>query len=129
MKSGGNHNNNCRVCLLDDDASILRSTERLLAAEGWKVEVFSDPTAFLRSVEAGSCGVAVLDILMPLMSGLEVQSRLRKISPSTKVIILTSVDDPAVRSRALEGGAVAVLRKPIKDGELLSHIQNAAGLN
>ena len=125
-KIGGNHNHNCLVCVIDDDLSILRATKRLLATEGWEVEVFSDPASFLQSAQSNSCGVAVLDILMPIMSGLEVQSRLREVSPSTRVIILTSVDDPAVRSRALESGAVAVLNKPINDCELLSQIQAAA---
>ena len=129
VNSNGNHNNNCRVCVVDDDLSILRATKRLLTTEGWKVEVFSDPTSFLRSAQTDSCAVAVLDILMPIMSGLEVQSRLREVSPSTRVIILTSVDDPAVRSRALEGGAVAVLGKPINDRDLLSQIEAAAGSN
>ena len=129
VNGNGNSNHHCRICVVDDDLSILRATKRLLATEGWNVEVFNDPTTFLRSAENDSCGVAVLDILMPIMSGLEVQSRLREVSPSTRVIILTSVDDPAVRSRALEAGAVAVLRKPINDQELLNQIQTAAGLN
>ena len=129
MNGNGNNNHNCRVCVVDDDHSILRATKRLLVTEGWNVEVFSDPSAFLRSAENDSCGVVVLDILMPIMSGLEVQSRLREVSPSTRVIILTSVDDPAVQSRALEAGAVAVLRKPINDQELLNQIQTAAELN
>ena len=127
MTSGGNyHNNHCKICVVDDDLSILRATQRLLTTEGWKVEVFSDPTSFLESAQSNSCSVAVLDILMPIMNGLEVQSRLRDVSPSTRVIILTSVDDPAVQSRALEAGAVAVLCKPIKDHELLNQIQAAA---
>ena len=128
MKNGANHNgNNCHVGLLDDDLSILRATKRLLAADGWTVDVFSDPISFLRSAQNNSWGVAVLDIRMPIMTGLEVQSRLRDVSPSTRVIILTSVDDPAVWSRAREAGAVAVLSKPVNDQDLLREIGAAAG--
>ena len=126
VKNCSAHNGQHRICLLDDDESVLRAMKRLLAVEGWEVEAFSDPTSFLRCVEADSCDVAVLDILMPKMSGLEVQSRLRDVSPSTRVVILTSVDDPAVRSQALQAGAVAVLGKPIRDEDFLEQIRNAA---
>jgi CheY-like chemotaxis protein len=126
VKDGADHTNNCQICLLDDDASVLRATKRLLLSEGWKVEAFSDPTSFLRYAQTDSCGVAVLDVLMPIMSGLEVQSRLRDVSPFTRVIILTSIDDPAVRSRALDAGAFAVLGKPVNDEDFLKQIQAAA---
>jgi len=121
-----NHTKRCGICLLDDDASVLKATKRLLTSEGWKVEAFSDPTLFLRSARTNSCGVAVIDILMPIMSGLEVQSRLRDISPSTRVVILTSVDDPTLHSRALKAGACAVLVKPVKDEDFLRQIEAAA---
>jgi two-component system response regulator HydG len=126
VKDGAEHTKNCRICLLDDDPSVLRATKRLLVSEGWKVEAFSDPTSFLQYAQTSSCGVAVLDVLMPIMSGLEVQSRLRDVSPSTRIIILTSIDDPAVRSRALDAGALSVLRKPVNDEDFLRQIQAAA---
>ena len=64
------------VCLLDDDPSILKATRRLLDSVGWKVEAFSDPIAFLEHAAAHCPDVAVIDILMPDMSGPEVQTRL-----------------------------------------------------
>ena len=126
VKNGADHNKNCGICLLDDDQSVLRATKRLLLSDGWKVEAFSNPTSFLQYARTNSCGVVVLDVLMPIMSGLEVQSRLRDVSPSTRVIILTSIDDPSVRSRALDAGALAVLRKPVDAEDFLRRIQAAA---
>jgi FixJ family two-component response regulator len=126
VRNGADHIKNCAICLLDDDQSVLRATKRLLRSEGWKVEAFSDPRLFLQYARTDSCGVAVLDVLMPIMSGLEVQSQLRNVSPSTRVIILTSIDDPAVRSRARDAGAFAVLRKPVDDEDFLRRIQAAA---
>ena len=126
VKNGADGIKNCRIGLLDDDPSVLKATKRLLASDGWKVEAFSDPASFLQYARTDSCGVAVLDVLMPIMSGLEVQSRLRDVSPSTRVIILTSSDDPAVRSRALDAGARAVLIKPVNDEDFLREIQAAA---
>ena len=62
---------------------------------------------------------------MPAMNGLEVQSRLREVSPSTRVIVFTGKDDPRVRSTALNAGATAFLTKPFDDEELLIAIRLA----
>lgn len=126
VKNGADRIKSCPIGLLDDDPSVLKATKRLLASDGWKVQAFSDPGSFLRYARTDSCGVAVLDVLMPIMNGLEVQSRLRDVSPSTRVIILTSIDDPAVHSRALDAGARAVLVKPVDDEDFLREIQAAA---
>ena len=78
------------VYLLDDDASILKATRRLLDSAGWNnVEIFTDPIAFLEHAAMHRPELAVIDILMPVMNGLEVQTRLQRVSPSTRVIVLT----------------------------------------
>ena len=69
--------------------------------------------------------MVVIDILMPIMNGLEVQGRLRTISPSTRVIILTSKDDSSVRSKVMAGGASAFFLKPVDDEEFLAGIESA----
>lgn len=114
------------VCLLDDDSSVLKSTGRLLSFAGWNVESFSDPMAFLLYAQNQQPRVAVIDILMPVMNGLEVQARLRIISPSTRLIILTSKDDPLVRAKALAAGAYAFFLKPVDDDDFLAGIESAA---
>ena len=119
-------NSNCDViCLLDDDPSVLKAVTRLLSSAGWYVKQFSDPNEFLRYARIRRPSVAVIDIWMPLMSGLEVQSQLREQSPSTRVIILTGKDDPLVRSTALNAGASAFFDKPFDDEELLTAIRLA----
>jgi two-component system response regulator HydG len=115
-----------KVCLLDDDPSVLKATGRLLSSAGWEVEAFSDPISFLSYAQSESPMVVVLDILMPIMNGLEVQQRLRDLSPSTQVIVMTSKDDPSVRNRALEAGASAFFVKPIDDRAFLAGIETAA---
>src|SRR5215467_5238539 len=114
-----------RVCILDDDTSVVKATSRLLLSAGWNVDSFTDPIEFLRHAETCQPRVAVLDILMPVMNGLEVQQRLRTISPATRVIILTSKDDPSVRTRAFDAGATAFFVKPISDEEFLAGIESA----
>ena len=116
------------VYVLDDDASILRATRRLLDSAGWnKVETFTDPIAFLDQAAMHCPDVAVIDILMPVMSGLEVQRRLRTISPSTQVIVLTSKEDPSVRNMAMNAGASAFFVKGVESGDFLAGIKAATG--
>ena len=113
------------VCLLDDDPSVLKAASRLLDSAGWKVKPFTDPFAFLEYATTCRPRVAVIDIRMPTMNGLEVQTRLRTVSPSTRVIMLTSNDEPSVRSRAMEAGAFAFFLKSKANGDLVSGIASA----
>jgi two-component system response regulator HydG len=113
------------VYLLDDDSSILKSTGRLLDSAGWKVEAFTDPIAFLEHAAIHCPDVAVIDVIMPAMNGLEVQTRLRSISPSTRVIVLTAKDDPSVRRTAMNSGASAFFLKGVESGEFLAGIKAA----
>jgi len=114
------------VYLLDDDTSILKATRRLLDSAGWKVEAFTDPIAFLEHAAAHRPDVAVIDILLPEMNGLEVQARLRRVSPATQVIVLTSKDDPWVRIMAMNAGASAFFTKGVESGEFLAGVTAAA---
>ena len=113
------------VCLLDDDRSVLKGLGRLLSSAGLHAETFSDPQKFLDYARIHRPGVALVDVCMPQMSGLEVQSQLHNISPSTRVVIFTAKDDPLVRSTALNAGAMAFLTKPFDDEELLTSVRLA----
>lgn len=113
------------VCLLDDDPSVLKGLGRLFASADLDAETFSDPEEFLRYVRTHRPAVVLIDVHMPKMNGLEVQSRLRTISPSTRVIIFTGKADPLVRSTALNAGASAFLTKPFDDEELLTAVRLA----
>jgi FixJ family two-component response regulator len=114
------------VYLLDDDSSVLKATSRLLDSVGWKVQAFSDPIAFLEHAAMHRPEVAVIDILMPDMNGLEVQTRLQRVSPSTRVIVLTAKDDPSVRRTAMNAGASAFFIKGLESGEFLAGVKAAA---
>jgi two-component system response regulator HydG len=114
------------VYLLDDDPSILKATRRLLDSVGWKVEAFSDPIAFLEHAAIHCPELAVIDMVMPAMNGLEVQTQLRRVSPSTRVIVLTAKDDPSVRRIAMNAGASAFFIKGVESGEFLAGVKAAA---
>ena len=113
------------VCLLDDDSSVLKSVGRLLSSADLHAELFADPKEFLRYAQTHRPAVALLDVCMPQMSGLEVQSRLARISPSTRVIVFTGKDDLLVRSTALNAGASAFFTKPFDDNQLLTAVRLA----
>ena len=114
------------VWLLDDDRSILKATRRLLDSAGWKVQAFTDPLLFLEHAAMHCPDVAVIDILMPDMNGLEVQTRLRRVSPSTRVIVLTSKDDPSVCRAAMNAGASAFFIKGVESGDFLAGVKAAS---
>jgi FixJ family two-component response regulator len=114
------------VCLLDDDPSVLKATSRLLDSVGWQVNAFTDPMTFLEHAATHCPDLAIIDILMPDMNGLEVQTRLRRISPSTRVIMLTARDDPSVRRLAMNAGASAFFIKGVESGEFLAGVKAAA---
>src|SRR6266446_6232932 len=97
------------IWLLDDDVSMLRALGRLMNSAGFIVEKFNHPAAFLSRLEQAICRVAVLDVWMPDMNGLEVQARLQRDSPETRIIFITGRDDPSVRQTALDAGAFAFL--------------------
>ena len=113
------------VFVLDDDPSILKAINRLLATEGIAVRGFSDPVDFLDFVQTHSVPVAILDVWMDRMTGLEVQFKLSRISPQTQIIIMTGRDDPGVKQAATEMGALAVFIKPFDDSEFISAIRTA----
>jgi len=113
------------IWLLDDDASMLKALGRLLNSAGFAVEKFSNPADFLSELKQRECRVAVLDVWMPDMNGLEVQACLRRDSPKTRIIFITGREDPSVRQTAIEAGAFAFLAKPFEDETLVQLIHKA----
>jgi FixJ family two-component response regulator len=117
------------IWLLDDDMSMLKALGRLMSSAGLIAEKFSDPVAFLSNLKHATCRVAILDVWMPQMNGLEVQSRLRQDSPATRIIFITGRDDPSVRQTALDAGAFAFLTKPFEDETLVQLVRKAKAMS
>src|SRR5438132_11800688 len=113
------------IWLLDDDASKVKARGRLLNSAGFAVEKFNRPADFRSMLKQRECRVAVLDVWMPDMKGLEVQACLRRDSPATRIIFITGRDDPSVRQTALDAGAFGFLAKPFEDEVLLQLINKA----
>src|SRR5208283_110171 len=113
------------ICILDDDASVRDSIVQLLDSDGQKAQSFEDAEVFFAHARSHAVPLALLDVWMPDTSGLQVQARLREVSPDTKVIVMTGRETPAIRAAALQGGAFAFLVKPFDDEEFLSLVRQA----
>jgi FixJ family two-component response regulator len=113
------------ICLVDDDPSMLRALDRLLSSVGLHAQLFSEPLVFLSYVICNSVALAVIDVWMSVMSGLEVQKKLQAVSPKTRVIIMTGNDDDSVRNAAIRAGAVAYFDKPFDDEAFLAAVHQA----
>ncbi len=113
------------VCLVDDDASVLRSMEYLLASDGITARPFNKPEEFLAYAASHPVPVVVTDIWMEGVTGLEILARMCAISPRPRVIVITARDDLAARATVMEIGPVAFFIKPFDDEKFLAAVHDA----
>ena len=111
------------IALVDDDESIRETVSFALRREGYRVDVYSDGQAAWEALEQQPADVAVLDIMMPRMDGLDLCRRLRAVSESLPIIFLTSRDEEFDRVLGLELGADDYLCKPFSMRELVARIK------
>jgi two-component system, LuxR family, response regulator FixJ len=111
------------VHVVDDDAAIRRSLERLLASADFTPVSYETPVAFLAAASGRLTGCVLLDVWMPGMDGLEVQARLRRMGVLLPVIIMTAWGDVQTAVRAMKAGAIDFIEKPFDDEVLLSAIE------
>jgi FixJ family two-component response regulator len=116
------------ICILDDDASVRSSIVQLLDSDGLQAHSFEDAEGFFAHARSHAVSLALVDVWMPETSGLQVQARLREVSPATKVIMMTGRETPAIRAAALEGGAFGFLVKPFDDEAFLCLVRQALRL-
>ena len=110
------------IAVVDDDESVRRSTRRLLESFGYRAAVFESAEGFLRFGQLRDTSCLVLDVQMPGMDGLQLQTQLAAEGCGIPVIFITAHDDQESRRRALRAGAVAFLDKPFTDQQLLQAI-------
>jgi FixJ family two-component response regulator len=113
------------VFIIDDDASVRTSLSRLLRSEGIATESFESAPAYLdRDVHEG-VGCILLDINMPEMSGIELQSRLVERGYALPIVFLTGHGDVAISVMAMKRGALDFLTKPVDREDLVRAVRQA----
>lgn len=113
------------VFVIDDDNGVRKALARLLLGGGFNVQTFSSPETFLEKHDPAVPGCVVLDLVMPGMTGLELQEALRLSGSGRFVIFLTGRGDVPSSVRAMKAGAVDFLTKPVARGDLMRAVNVA----
>ena len=111
-----------KICLIDDDQNILASLSLALKSEKFNVETYSDGIAGLEALKNNNFDIAILDIKMPRLDGLEVLQKLRN-SSDIPVIFLTSKDDEIDQLLGLKMGADDYITKPFSQKLLIERVK------
>jgi FixJ family two-component response regulator len=116
------------LSIVDDDESVREAIKGFIQCIGFRAEIFPSAENFLVSdiLEQTTC--LIVDVHMPVMTGLELQCRLASRRCGIPIIFITANDNPTARVQALKAGAVDFLRKPFNEDDLLSAIQAALAL-
>lgn len=110
------------ICLIDDDQNILASLSLALKSEGYIINTFSDGLSGLNSLKNDDYDIAILDIKMPRLDGLEVLQKLRQTS-NLPVIFLTSKDEEIDQLLGLKMGADDYITKPFSQKLLIERVK------
>ena len=115
-----------RVLVVDDEPLIRWSLVETLADRGWEVAEAGDKGTALRAVaEGGPFDVVLLDFRLPDSNDLHLLETLRKVSPDTRIILMTAFGAPEVTQGALDLGAFRVVHKPFEVNEMASLVSQA----
>ena len=113
------------VFVVDDDVSVRESLELLIRSAGWEPETFASANEFLSRPRVRTPSCLVLDVSLPGLNGLELQTRVAADRNDMPIIFITGYGDVPMTVRAMKAGAVEFLTKPIDDDVLLRAIRSA----
>ena len=112
-----------RVLLVEDDRELADYVRRGLEEEAYSVQVCFDGSSGLRAAERSAFDIIVLDVMLPIVDGLEVTRRLRRAGVRTPVLLLTARDAPEDIVGGLDAGADDYLTKPFAFDVLLARLR------
>jgi FixJ family two-component response regulator len=119
------------ISIVDDDSLMREGLTSLLRSAGFATQAFASAEEFLSLAHRDDIACLILDVGLPGISGLELQSQLTATVSNhrTPVVFMTARDDEATRQRALKGGAVDFLSKPVRREALLNAVHLALQQN
>ncbi len=121
----GVHMSSDLILVVDDNESIRKTTKFLIESFGFRAAAFESAEDFLASGQLHETSCLIVDLQMPGMSGLQLQSELAAAGYGIPIIFVTAYDNKTSRQQAMKAGAVAFLSKPFNDQELLEGIRLA----
>jgi FixJ family two-component response regulator len=117
--------NEYKIAVVDDDQSVREAALSLFRSMGFNATAFASAEEFLASDSVESTSCLVLDVQMPGMGGLRLQSHLASIGRQIPIVFITGYHDDAARAKALQSGAVLFLTKPFTEDDLLGGLRSA----
>ncbi len=127
----GMHSVSRLISIVDDEPLVREGLISLLRSAGFATQAFASAEEFLSLANRDDIACLILDVRLPEISGLELQSQLTATVSNrrTPVVFMTARDDEATRQQALKGGAVDFLRKPVLREDLLKAVHLALQQN
>jgi FixJ family two-component response regulator len=116
----------CHISIVDDDTSIREALKSLMRSVRFSADAYGSAEEFLASERVNDTACLILDVYLPGMNGFELQNHLKAEGRTMPIIFITAHSDEASRQRALKGGAIDFLSKPVRREVLLKAIQSAA---
>src|ERR1044071_2511670 len=111
------------ILVVDDNHAILEFLLLLLSKNGFQALGASSGRECLRKLQDNEIDLIILDVMMPVMDGLEVCAEVKKISPTVPVILLTARDDMVTRAAAMDLGVSEFIAKPVNNADLLNRVR------
>jgi FixJ family two-component response regulator len=115
-----------KVAIIDDDQSARKSLARLMKSAGISAVTFSSAQEFLEAANDSQVDCVVTDLRMPDVDGIKLQQALAQIAPHLAIVFVTGHGDVPAGIKAMKGGAVDFLEKPVDDDALLDAVRRAA---
>jgi len=115
-----------KVAIIDDDESARKSLARLMKSAGISAVTFSSAGEFLEAAKDSQVDCAVTDLRMPDVDGIKLQQALAQIVPHLAIVFVTGHGDVPAGIKAMKGGAVDFLEKPVDDDARLDAVRRAA---
>jgi FixJ family two-component response regulator len=113
------------ISVVDDDESIRRTTTLLIESFGFRAATFESAETFLSSGQLHNTSCLIVDVQMPGMNGLQLQSHLAAAGCGIPIIFISAYESNESRQRAMQAGAAGFLGKPFSDEQLLQIIRSS----
>ncbi len=114
---------NTTILIIDDEPEICNALRWLYESVNYKVETYNSAFSFLENYKSNVSGCIIIDVRMPVMSGLELLEHLKLQKNQIPVVVITGYGDIGMAVRAMKLGAVDFILKPINDQCLLDVVQ------